>query len=190
MDSQIVKWLNGGVGHFPPWDLFMEAVVSDYLVPVLGSLLLLGMWFWGDDKTRLRNQLGFSTGLLAMGLANLATLLINGAYFRARPYVDHELDLRLFYEPTDSSFPSNPAALGFAMATGAFLLNRRLGLAMYGVAFLYAFARVYSGVNYPSDVLGGASLGIVVAVLVRIGFWGISPIYRRLIRLAQAFYLA
>ena len=189
MDSLIVKWLNGGVGHFRPWDLFMEAVVSDYLVPVLGSLVLVGLWFWGDEKDRFRNQTGFLIGSIAMGFSNLSTIIINNAYFRARPFVDHDLDL-LFYRPTDSSFPSNPAAVGFAVATGVFLANRRMGLVMYGVAFLYGFARVYSGVQYPSDILAGASIGIVIGLLVWGGLRLLRPVVRVVLRGAQAVYLA
>ena len=72
VDSQIVKWLNGGVGHFPPWDAFMKALVSDYLVPVVGGLALLGLWFWGSGGRRFGNQLAAVAAGGAMGFASLA----------------------------------------------------------------------------------------------------------------------
>ena len=52
MDGAIVRFLNSGVGKFPPFDWLMEAIVSDYLVPVAGSLVLLGLWISGTHATR------------------------------------------------------------------------------------------------------------------------------------------
>lgn len=189
MDSTIVKWLNSGVGNAGIWDDFMRAVVSDYLVPMLGSLVLLGLWFWGTGEERTRNQLTTIAGAMGIGFANLATFLVNDAYFRARPFVDLDLTL-LFYEPTDSSFPANSAAMGFAIATVVFVLHRRLGLALYGVAFLYGFARVYSGVHYPSDVLAGASIGVVMALAASGGTRLLEPLLRRILRVARILSLA
>ena len=189
MDAAIVEWLNSGVGHFAWWDAIIQAIVSDYLVPVFGSLVLLGFWFWGTYPSRLQNQLTTITGTIAVGFANLVTLQINNAYFRVRPFVEHDLDL-LFYKPTDSSFPANAAAIGFAIATAVFLRRRRLGLVLYGMAAFYGFARVYAGVHYPSDVLAGASIGLTMALVA----YGIvlvsSPITRRILNVWRAFYLA
>ena len=72
----------------------------------------------------------------------------------------------LFYQPTDPSFPSNPAAATFGMAAGIWGLNRPVGAVMLGVSALFALSRVYSGVHYPSDVAAGALIGCVVAFLV------------------------
>jgi undecaprenyl-diphosphatase len=189
LDTAIVEWLNSGVGRFPWWDAFIEAMVSDYLVPVLGSLVLLGFWFWGRGQVRIGNQLTTIAGAMSIGLANLVTLLINDIYFRARPFWDLDVQL-LFYEPTDSSFPSNAAALGFAIATAIFMRRRRLGLAMYGLAFFYAFARVYSGVHYPSDALGGAAIGVAAGLTAHGITHLLAPLLRRVMRVARVLYLA
>ncbi len=189
MDSDIVQWLNSGVGRFGWWDALMRAVVSDYLVPVLGSLVLFAFWFWGKGPGRVRNQMVTMAGVGGIGLTNLATGYVNHIYFRARPFVDLDLNV-LFYQPTDSSFPSNAPSLAFAVATAIFLAHRRLGTAMYGLAFLYGFARVYSGVHYPSDALAGAAMGIAATVvaysLIRI----FHPLVRLFLRLVRVAHLA
>jgi undecaprenyl-diphosphatase len=191
MEAAIVRWLNSGVGVFRPWDELMKALVSDYLVPVTASLLLFGLWFLGRDALeRMRNQFAAMTGIAALGLANITVETVNDRLFRARPFVDLDINLALFYPPTDSSFPSNPAATGFAVATGIFLWNRPLGLLMYAMAFLWSFARVYAGVHYPTDILAGAAIGAGFALLVGALMRLLSFIPHTLLRVLRTFYLA
>jgi len=164
-DETVFLWLNGLVGKLPFFDRIVELVVSDYLIPVSLALALVGTWFAGGDKlARQRHQIGVFVALSAMGLSSLAVFTINAAYFRPRPFVDHEVT-RLFYAPTDSSFPSNPAAAAFAIAAAVWAVNRRLGSLLLAAAALYGFARVYAGVHYPLDIVAGALIAIVVTFL-------------------------
>jgi membrane-associated phospholipid phosphatase len=70
--------------------------------------------------------------------------------------------------PTQLSFPSAHASTSFAGA----LSYSRLGLPaapLYALAAGLSLSRVYLGVHYPSDVLGGALLGAVVGGCGRAG---------------------
>lgn len=164
MDSSIVLWLNGWGGRSFILDAFMEAFVSDYLAPVFISLVLLTLWFHGAcSEDRIKNQLTTIAGTMSVGFANLLVSVVNLAMFRDRPFVDLDVTLH-FYAPTDSSFPANIAAVGFAVATVVLVRHRALGLALYGVAAMWGIARVYAGVHYPSDILAGAGLGLAAAV--------------------------
>jgi undecaprenyl-diphosphatase len=85
---------------------------------------------------------------------------------RPRPFVDHPgLDV-LVTGKTDYSFVSDHATLTMAMAVGLFVANRRFGLIGLGLALLEGFCRVYLGVHYPTDVIGGFALGTAVALLL------------------------
>lgn len=164
-DEAVFLWLNGLVGKLPFFDRIVELVVSDYLVPVSLALALVGMWFAGGDTlARQKHQIGVFVALSAMAISSLAVFTINAAYFRPRPFVDHEVT-RLFYAPTDSSFPSNPAAAAFAIAVAVWVVNRRLGSLLLTAAAMYGFARVYAGVHYPLDIVAGALIAIVVTFL-------------------------
>jgi undecaprenyl-diphosphatase len=96
--------------------------------------------------------------------SNLITTLIKLAVGRGRPpavVLDPEPLLEV---PTTSSFPSGHAATSFACAYVFSRLAPRLTPAVYGLAVLIAFSRVYVGVHYPLDVLAGAVLGTLVAI--------------------------
>ena len=68
--------------------------------------------------------------------------------------------------PSSGGFPSRHAASAAAFAVGAGLAEPALALPLAGLAATVAYARVYTGAHYPSDVLVGAALGVAVGVTV------------------------
>jgi membrane-associated phospholipid phosphatase len=87
---------------------------------------------------------------------------------RQRPY---EADgvRRLVRPPTGSSFPSGHAAVGAAVYSllAERARGRRSRLLLTSVAAYVPLSRVYVGVHYPTDVVGGAGLGVLLAALWR-----------------------
>lgn len=87
---------------------------------------------------------------------------------RARPY---EADgvRRLVRPPTGSSFPSGHASVGAAVATVlADHARGPVGAGLLDTMGAYvAMSRVYVGVHYPTDVIGGAGLGLLIGSLWR-----------------------
>jgi undecaprenyl-diphosphatase len=57
------------------------------------------------------------------------------------------------------SFPSNHALNNFAAATFFYQLFPKLKWILFVTAFLVSLSRVYLGLHYPSDILGGAIIG-------------------------------
>ncbi len=106
---------------------------------------------------------------LALGLAAWILAQTNKRFVRRqRPY---EADgvRRLIRPPTGSSFPSGHAAVGVAVFVAA--AERARGpwsRALLNLVAAYVPAsRVYVGVHYPSDVIGGAGLGLLLSGLWR-----------------------
>ena len=190
VDTDIVLWLNEWAGRFALLDWLEKLIIGDYFIPAFMGLCLVAAWFVGrDPKSRDARQRAVLKALIAVGFANLVVLILNQHYFRARPFEEYELNL-LFYQPTDSSFPSNPAAVGFAMAAGMWQGSRRLGVFLYGLAALWGLSRIYAGVFYPTDVVGGALIGVGMSYLVALAFRLIEPIPTIVLRVTRTLHLA
>jgi undecaprenyl-diphosphatase len=156
-------------------------------------LAMVGLWFVGYNREqRGRNQRAVFCALAGMGFANLVVYILNAALpDRLRPFAAFPAEVNLvFYPPTDPSFPSNAAAAAFAMAIGVWLYNRKLGYVLLVPAIVISFGRVYMGVHYPLDIVGGffaAVVGVAIAKLVlRIA----EPVPTKVIMLMRKIYLA
>ena len=189
-DTEIFLWINGWVGTFGTFDKMAQLIVSDYLVPVIFSAVLLGFWFgWSDLSMRERHQRGVILSSVSVAVSSIVVTLFNTFYFRHRPFNSLDVDL-LFYAPTDSSFPANPIAIVVAMATGIWVTNKLMGTAMYVIALAYGLSRVYTGVFYPMDVFAGALIGISATYFVYIILKIIEPVPTLCLRLARFLCLA
>ena len=189
-DFQLFHLINNLAGHNALLDGLVRLLVNDYFLTTIMSLILVIFWFEGQDRDQKeRNQRAILRAIVALFIANIVLKLCNLIYFRPRPFVGHEVNL-LFYQPTDSSFPSNPATVGFCIATAIWLYNRRLGALFLVLATLFGLSRIYCGVHYPSDIIAGALLGALSAYLVvrKGGF--IDPVISLIIRTGRRLYLA
>ena len=187
LDADLVIWLNGLSGNVVIIDDLMRIMASDYLMPLIFSLCMLALWLSGRTPVeRMRYQMATIVGISALALSNVAVLLINIAWDRPRPFVDHgdRLDL-LFYPPTDPSFPANPVAIGFAAAAAAWSVNRKFGGWMFAAAAVYGFSRLYAGVFYPTDIVGGAVVGVLVFVATDYLRRFLEPLVTAFIRLIR-----
>lgn len=69
--------------------------------------------------------------------------------------------------PRSHSFPSGHAATAFAAATVLSTCAPRLAPAFYVLAAAIAYSRLYVGVHFPLDIVGGIVIGVVTALLLR-----------------------
>jgi undecaprenyl-diphosphatase len=73
--------------------------------------------------------------------------------------------------PRSRSFPSGHTAAAVAFASAAGRIVPAAGVPLHCLAALVGYSRIHTGVHYPSDVIGGALIGSVVADLVSAGRW-------------------
>lgn len=133
-----------------------------------------GVWFKSDADASDRRR-GILVSLFgASVIVLIARLLQIGLPFHARPLHTPELH---FVPPIGvdpellnkwSSFPSDHAALFFALSAAVWYESRILGyLAMAWTLIADGLSRAYLGFHYPSDIVGGAILGVVLMVFIR-----------------------
>ena len=97
----------------------------------------------------------------------LNDLVLKTLIERVRPYETFPAVQLLIDRQKDFSFPSGHAASSFAVAVAMFrLMPKRIGIAALVLAAAIAVSRLYVGVHYPLDVLGGAALGTLIAMIV------------------------
>ena len=169
MDAAITHALNLFLAHH---DAIEDPVVTYANVAEMlfaGLLVVLFVLVGGHRRDGARRgavAAGLSCGL-ALGLAQLMTRLVD----RPRPFVADPGAIHLFAQhAADSGFPSDHATAAFAIAVAIFLRNRRWGTVVLGCASVLATARVGMGVHYPTDVLGGAALGALSALVLWLPF--------------------
>jgi undecaprenyl-diphosphatase len=105
---------------------------------------------------------------LADLVAGVSGALLRQAIGRERPPLRFPEPHPLVHVPGNPSFPSAHAATSFACAATLAWLTPLSPIALYTLATLIAFSRVYVGVHYPLDVIGGAALGLGVATALRL----------------------
>jgi membrane-associated phospholipid phosphatase len=114
-----------------------------------------------------RGRRGASAGMLvAVAVVYAAAEALGRLAPRARPFESVPGVSALAAHTPGRSFPSRHVASGLAMAC-VVADEHRLGGLMTAVAWALGGARVLAGLHYPSDVLGGAGLGLGVAYCVR-----------------------
>jgi undecaprenyl-diphosphatase len=106
--------------------------------------------------------------VIAVALADWSSMGLKALVDRPRPPLRYSEPKTLVALPDDASFPSGHAATSFAAATMLAFAFPRLAPFLYVLAAAVAFSRVYVGVHYPLDVIGGALLGVLVAVVLRL----------------------
>jgi undecaprenyl-diphosphatase len=105
--------------------------------------------------------------VLADALADLIAYGLRAAISRPRPPSVYPKPEPLVHVPHGGSFPSGHSATSFACATVLAFAVPRYRVAFFLLAAAIAWSRVYVGVHYPLDVLGGAALGVLVAIALR-----------------------
>jgi undecaprenyl-diphosphatase len=98
--------------------------------------------------------------------ADLLSLALRQWIGRERPPLVYPEPRPLVRLPDTGAFPSGHASAAFAGATVLAWSSRRLALPSYLLAAAIAWSRVYLGVHWPLDVLGGALLGTLVGAVV------------------------
>jgi len=104
--------------------------------------------------------------LCALALEVLfCNIILKPLVARIRPCDVNTAVQLLISRPTDFSFPSGHTAASFAAVSALYFSRQRLWKPALVLAILISFSRMYLYVHYPTDILAGIMLGIIVGFL-------------------------
>ncbi|GGQ06368.1 phosphatase PAP2 family protein [Streptomyces roseolilacinus] len=169
-DVSLLYDINGLAKAAPGWLDRVMGFVGEY--GIMLGLVLVVLWCWwsvrrrGTTEDSVSAVAGIVWAPLAAAIAVLVNVPIRGFVERPRPFRDHDGLEVLVEGKTDFSFVSDHSTMAMAIAVGLFIAHKRFGLAAIVLALAEGFCRVYMGVHYPTDVVGGFALGTAAALLL------------------------
>jgi membrane-associated phospholipid phosphatase len=168
-DLPITKYVRSVTIHLPwdqltvPWMAFTsnmgDWIGQGWRLTTLSILLLVGAWAFEKPTVKIVAI----QSLIAHGIAALLANGLKHLIGRPRPKFVHsgEWQMTLSWASGLDSFPSGHSTASFAVAT---VLARRFSLfgpLCIAIALFVALSRVFRGSHFPTDVLGGAVIGIL-----------------------------
>jgi undecaprenyl-diphosphatase len=165
MNDAIQDAINGMAGHVGLLDDIMKLAAKDLVFVVVPLILLL--WFLPGARAgrAFRQRVAF-VAVVAAVLALAAGMAAGQLYSDSRPFVSDPGTRLLISHSADNGFPSDHALVSFAVAGGLFAWRWMAGLAVAIMATFIGIARIFVGVHWPLDIVGGAVIGLLAGELV------------------------
>lgn len=157
-DTILFRWLfNKMTEHSCIWVKLVSKTGDGHLYLILGMIL----WVFEPDN----GALFLYTGLAAYALELPLFVMLKKAFKRQRP-CDLISNLKSHVTPSDKfSLPSGHTTAAFLMASLLAHFYPPVASFVYIWASIVGLSRILLGVHYPSDILAGALLGLIIAFL-------------------------
>ena len=172
-DVEIIHFLNQFSNCSHLFDVGVQFLAHNNLLK--GGVLVAvmwGAWFKSNDHYSDNRKYIIATLISCLAAITLGRGLQLILPFRLRPLHEEGLNFILPYGSSPesltgwSSFPSDHAVLFFCLSTGLLFLSKRTAIfALLYTAIVISFPRMYLGLHYPTDIIAGAILGMIVALV-------------------------
>ncbi len=163
IDGQILLFIQEHLRN-PVCDLFFKCITHLGDAGIFWILLTVVLLCFRQTR-----RAGIYSACALIGSLVVNNLILKNLAGRIRPYEVVE-GLQCIVAPAvDASFPSGHTGASFASAVSIFRqLPGKYAVFLIVLASLIAFSRLYVGIHYPTDVLGGLVTGIGIGLLVNV----------------------
>lgn len=141
----------------------------DEIILFLASFLIWLMFaglvvLWFIDGKIKKEQVVHA--LLASFIAFTVSQILKQLFHTSRPFQIDGLGVMTLTIPNSFSFPSEHAAVAFALALTVWLHDKKVGIIFIILAALVAIARVLANVHFPIDIIVGGIIGVLVGLII------------------------
>ncbi len=152
------------INNFAGYNIWLDGLgvfLSVYLGYILVAVLLYILIF----RWSVRNSLMFWSAIVSAIIARLGiTSLIRFFYHHPRPF--DVMQVHQLIGESGYSFPSGHASFFFALSAAVYIFNKKLGIIFFISSIIMGLTRIYAGVHWPADILGGAIVGVATGWLI------------------------
>lgn len=135
--------------------------IAEYMVFILAFAVII-FWFTRINKNRIMVICGTITFVFAEIIGKVAGKI----HSNNQPFAELSNVNKLIEKAVDNSFPSDHTILFFSFCVTFCLFSKKWGYIWVVLAFLVGISRVWVGVHYPADVIVGAFISTVSALIV------------------------
>lgn len=183
LNRTLFMWINA-TPDTPGWLISMATFIAKDLIAIV-PVLIVTLWLWGaQSQVKSQRELVLKIAIaLAFGMT--VSWFIGGLYPHPRPFVIGFGHQFMAHTPSDS-YPSNHGTAIFTFAI-AFLCWHRAwsGAVLMLTGVLIAWSRIFLGIHWPLDMLGGLLLGMLSCLFTHVA-WHFCG--QRLLQNISSFY--
>jgi len=162
VDYQVFSFFNSWAGVSPAvdWVIIFFAHYVVYLV----SAWVVGYFFLHRKELKARQAVVVSAAAVVLSRV-FVTEIIRYIAYRDRPYLSHVV-VQLIAKGSEPSFPSAHTSGLMALGVAVYFFNKKMGIVISVLTLCVGLSRIFAGVHYPGDILGGAVVGVASALVV------------------------